>query len=691
MLRRNFLVSVLLTALVACGGDGGDDSRPNSNADLASLVLEAALIAPAFASNITSYTADVTGGTTSTRVTARTADNRSRLTVNGNAATSGIASDPIDLDIGDTIIDVEVTAQDGTRKNYRVTVTRPVPGNDATLSRLELSISELVPIFDSAFFLYAATTGYLGTSTRVLAETSDPLADSINLNGVDIEDGAPSYYVELGVGGDTTLSVQVTAENDFTMFDYEVIVGRAAFNTLAQRAYVKATDPGPDLFGFGIALSGDTLLVGAPFEQSDAIGIDGDDSNDNFNDAGAAYAYDRIGGVWTVSNYLKASNTDPGDLFGWSAAASSDAIAIGAPGEQSLTGLQSDNSASNVGAVYAFDTSVLANPVQTDYLKASNADEDDAFGAALSMDVDQILIGARFEASNATGVDGVQNDNSLANAGAAYLFEKGGAGDWSQTAYIKASNTGADDQFGNALAVSGDSLAIGAWLEDSGSTGINGDEDNTVLADSGAVYLFDRAATGIWAQSAYIKASNTDPDDRFGNALDLDGDLLAVGAPLEDSDGTSQQNDAEVDSGAVYVFRRDGSGNWAQDAYLKASNPGLSDQFGASIALVGNLLAVGAPGERSNAMGINGNQINESTPDAGAVYLFERDATGTWSQIAYLKASNTDAGDRFGRNLALDRDTLAVGAPEEQSNASNIDGDQDNDTLNSAGAVYVFQ
>ena len=111
--------------------------------------------------------------------------------------------------------------------------------------------------------------------------------------------------------------------------------------------------------------------------------------------------------------------------------------------------------------------------------------------------------------------------------------------------------------------------------------------------------------------------------------------------------------------------------------------------FGYGVALVGDTLAVGAPFEASNATGVNGNQTDTSAPRAGAVYVFTRTA-GIWSQQAYLKASNTDAGDRFGHDLQIDGETLAVGARFEASAASGVNADQTDNSAPNAGAVYVF-
>ncbi|MEB2349380.1 MAG: integrin, partial [Comamonadaceae bacterium] len=145
----------------------------------------------------------------------------------------------------------------------------------------------------------------------------------------------------------------------------------------------------------------------------------------------------------------------------------------------------------------------------------------------------------------------------------------------------------------------------------------------------------------------YFKASNTDADDHFGVSLALsaDGSTLAVGAYIEDSNATGidgdQANNSAAYSGAVYIFTRSGS-TWSQQAYVKASNTGAFDEFGVSLALSadGSTLAVGAYGEHSNATGIDGDQANYSAANSGAVYVFTRSGS-TWSQQAYVKASNT--------------------------------------------------
>ena len=265
--------------------------------------------------------------------------------------------------------------------------------------------------------------------------------------------------------------------------------------------------------------------------------------------------------------------------------------------------------------------------------------------------------------------------------------------------YFKASNTDSNDWFGEVVAMSanGDTLAVGAPDEGSSTTGINGDEADNSAASSGAVYVF-RFNGSAWQQQAYIKASNTGAGDRFGEvmALSADGNTLAVGAWSEASAATGidgdQDDNSAFSAGAVYLYRFDGT-DWNQQAYIKASNTDIGDSFGGAVALSadGSTLAVGAILEASIATGVNGDQDENSAYNAGAVYMFRFDGTD-WNQQAYIKASNTDAGDSFGWSTAMSADgnTLAVGAISEASIAAGVNGDQAENSDFGAGAVYVF-
>ena len=189
--------------------------------------------------------------------------------------------------------------------------------------------------------------------------------------------------------------------------------------------------------------------------------------------------------------------------------------------------------------------------MQTDYVKASNTGGNDRFGYSVALDGDTLVVGADYEASNATGVDGDQLDHSAPHSGAVYVFFRHLNGTWFQEAYLKASNTGAGDVFGRSLALDGDTLVVGASSEDGGTLLNN-------LPESGAAYVFVRSG-GIWSQENYVKALDTESADGFGVSVALDGGTLLVGAWGEDSNATgvngNQFDNSASFSGAAYLFK----------------------------------------------------------------------------------------------------------------------------------------
>ena len=480
-------------------------------------------------------------------------------------------------------------------------------------------------------------------------------------------------------------------------------------------SYLKASNTEEwDHFGHSLSLSGDgnTLAVGAYGESSNAKGIDGDQENNGTLDSGAVYVFTRNKeGHWEQQTYLKASNTEEWDYFGRSLSLSGDGntLAVGATREDSnargIDGDQENNEAQDSGAVYVFTRDKEGQWEQQAYLKASNTGREDHFGRSLSLsdDGNTLAVGAVGEDSNASGIDGHQKIMKHETQEPSYVFTRNKEGEWKQQAYLKASNAESRDWFGQSLSLSddGNTLAVGADGEDSNARGIDGHQKNNEARDSGAVYVFTRNKEGEWEQQAYLKASNTEDLNYFGVLLSLSGDgrTLAVGAYGEDSNARGidghQENNEVQESGAVYVFTRNKEGEWEQQTYLKASNPGRWDYFGYSLGLSddGNTLAVGADGEDSNARGIDGHQENNEARDSGAVYVFTRNKEGEWEQQAYLKASNTGREDLFGQSLSLSGDgrTLAVGAYREDSNARGIDGDQENNKAQDSGAVYIYK
>ncbi|MDH5693697.1 MAG: FG-GAP repeat protein, partial [Gammaproteobacteria bacterium] len=463
-------------------------------------------------------------------------------------------------------------------------------------------------------------------------------------------------------------------------------------------------------------------------EASAATGVNNTDPGEGDNSlegagsvgAGAVYVfrYNEMSG-WTQQAYIKASNTDAKDRFGWSIALSEDGniLAVGTFNEgSSLTGAHNsppwpdDNDAPSSGAVYMFRYSEITGWEQEAYIKASNAQAGDYFGEklALSADGNTLAVGAWGEDGYGTGINntdpGQFNDvGSFPDNGAVYVFRYDEIIGWEQQAYIKSSHIFQRDSFGESIALSADGnvLAVGTTRENSVGRGVYTSEpeelDDTHYT-SGAVYVFRYTAMTGWVQEAYIKSSNSDIGDGFGRpiALSADGKTLAVSAYNENSGarGTSgtdaeQEDNSVSNSGAVYVFRYIESTGWTQQAYIKASNSDSLDNFGFRIALSadGNTLAVAALWEDSAATGLNGSETEQednSANNSGAVYLFRYSEAAAWVQQTYVKAPNTDAEDYFGRSIALSGDgsTLAVGANRE-------DG-LDDGTTDDAGVVYLY-
>jgi hypothetical protein len=260
----------------------------------------------------------------------------------------------------------------------------------------------------------------------------------------------------------------------------------------------------------------------------------------------------------------------------------------------------------------------------------------------------------------------------MQDSGAVYVFTRTGI-DWNEQAFVKASNPTAVDNFGGSVSLSGNgnTMAVGTPLYG----GLN----------EGIVYVFTRSGN-VWSEEDYVEPSNSSSIYLFGRSVSLseDGDTLAIGASGDDSsmsgiDPLSPYNEEAHESGAVYIYTRSAS-DWSEQSYIKASNSGAGDQFGRSVSVSdnGDILAVGAPLERSSTTGINP-VSNDNWSNAGAVYLFRRSIT-KWSQYGFVKATNTTPRDQFGVAVTLDRigNTLATGAWLEDGIA--ID----------SGAVYVY-
>lgn len=465
-------------------------------------------------------------------------------------------------------------------------------------------------------------------------------------------------------GSPLTLDVGVVSASAFGSQSYQLLVDTTA------PTYVKASNSATGArFGSAIAVSGDTIAVGAPEAGSKTS-------------CGSVYVFTRTadGTGWREEAIVEPSPLSQGLYFGTSVALSGDTLAVGAPGDS--------NGGSSAGAAYIF-TRTAGVWTQRAYLKAAQPRQGDLFGGSIALSGQTVAVGAIGEAGSAKGVNGPV-DASLGGAGAVYVFTASGDA-WSQQAYVKASNPQTSTNFGNAVALDGDTLVVGAIQERGASTGINGDQTDS-LQRSGAVYVFTRTGS-TWSQQAYVKASNTRTGAAFGTSVALANDTLVVGDRLETGKGAGvdgDQSDGGFHTGAVYVFGRSGS-TWSQRTYVKAPNPRNEAEFGRAVAIAGDVVVIGAQGEDGSARGAS------DAPDpaltgvfgAGAAYVLRRSA-GTWTHQAYLKAPNSGPSFAFGGAVGVSDGFLVVGAATENGVASGVNGTPGSGTAINSGAAYVY-
>jgi len=398
----------------------------------------------------------------------------------------------------------------------------------------------------------------------------------------------------------------------------------------SQLAKLTASDAAADdFFGYTVALSGDTALVGAYGDD------DGGDSS------GSAYIFERNqdgANSWGQVTKLTASDMAAYDHFGLAVALSGDTALVGAYGGSGYSGSAYSGYS---GSAYIFERNQGGsnNWGQVAKLNASDAHGGDYFGHAVSLSGDIALVGAY----------GDQDGGVL--SGSAYIFERNhdGSNNWGQVAKLTASDAATFDSFGLVVSVSGDTALVGAKWDNEG-----GDS-------SGSAYIFERNQGGsnYWGQVVKLTASDAELADLFGSAVSLSGDTALVGAYGDD-----------YSRGSAYIFERNqgGSNNWGQVAKLAASDAASADFFGDAAFLSGDIALVGAYGD------------DDGGTASGSAYIFERNQGGSnnWGQVAKLIAGDAAAQNHFGRAVSLSGDIALVGAQ------------WDDDGGTRSGSAYIF-
>ncbi len=367
-----------------------------------------------------------------------------------------------------------------------------------------------------------------------------------------------------------------------------------------------------DEFGISVAVDGDTAVIGA--YQDDHT----DDGNTTGN-AGSAYVFTKVSGVWSQVAKLTASDGDTSDEFGYSVAVNGETVVVGAHLDDHTDGDTDDDE----GAAYVFTKPFTgwADMTQTAKLTAFGAAASDEFGISVAVDGKTVLVGAHQYGSG---------------KGAAYVFTKPYTGwaDSNETAKFIASDAAANDEFGISVAVHGDTAVIGAHQDDD-----NGNQ-------SGSAYVFTKVS-GMWSQKAKLITVDGEANDEFGISVAVNGDTVVVGARQDDTS-----------NGAAYVFT-EVSGVWKHVAKLTGDDGAANDEFGISVAVEGDTVVIGAY------------QDDDNGDLSGSAYVFTRDSAGGWRQRDKLTASDGAARDRYGYSVGVSGDTIVAGAYSDDGNEAN--------------------
>lgn len=272
--------------------------------------------------------------------------------------------------------------------------------------------------------------------------------------------------------------------------------------------------------------------------------------------------------------------------------------------------------------------SINAQWSEIDKVSASDGAASDFLGYSVSISGDYILVGA------------FEEDGSGIDQGAAYIYENDGAGNWTNERKIVPGDVADQDNFGIAVALSGDYAVIGSYKDDDGDT------------DTGSAYIYKNDGSNNWNFVTKLNASDATAGDDFGQTVAIDGNYVVVG---------SRNNGG---NGAAYVFKNNGSDVYSEIAKLIASDAASGDEFGTSVGISGNNIVIGAPKDDS---------------ELGAIYIFKNNGSDVYTEVTKQISSDGASSDLFGFSVSIDGDYVVAGAY------------QNGDAGVNSGSAYIFK
>ena len=421
--------------------------------------------------------------------------------------------------------------------------------------------------------------------------------------------GNDQFGTSVAVAGDTAVIGAPRDNDDGSDSGSAYVFTRSAGVWTEQQKLTASDAAASDLFGFSVAVAGDTAVIAVPLDD------------DNGSNSGSAYVFTRSAGVWTEQQKLTASDAALMDLFGFRVALDGDTAVIGADSD--------DDNGSGSGSAYVFTRSGSTWTEQAK-LTASDAANNDHFGSSVAVDGDTTVIGARLDIDNGIG------------SGSAYVFTRSGSS-WTEQQKLTASDAAASDFFGVSVALDIDTAVIGAAFDD---------DDGS---SSGSAYVFTRSA-GVWTEQQKLTASDGAAVDLFGVSVAVDADTAVIGARDDDDNGTN--------SGSAYVFTRSGT-IWTERQKLTASDGAFGDRFGESVAVDADTAIIGAIVDDDN--GSNSGSAYVFAPASTVEGLITSNVVATPNPVAVNNlitlTANVDNTVTGGSNIASADYTIDGGTP----------------------------
>ncbi len=337
-------------------------------------------------------------------------------------------------------------------------------------------------------------------------------------------------------------------------------------------------------FGRFVAIDSAFAVVGVPQDTTYVNGIS--------KATGAVYVYKNTNGTWAQIAKLSAQDAHDQAWFGSDVDLHKNKIVIGSSAAL--------NNGQKQGAVYVFEKVGPATWQQTSKIISPNATQFMGFGGAVAIQNNQIAVGSPADAYDENGL------NPISNSGSVEIFENMTGNNWVLVKRLVPTNRHTLTGYGQSMAMHNNALLVGAKTESGSVGGVNN------INNTGAAYLYEKQS-GTWTLATKIQAAVHGENDYLGWAVDLHENLAVVGCPFDgDALATMQQVDF---SGSAMVYEKQ-NGQWNFKQILTASDRDQQDYLGQGIAVYGNDILVGAPGQKENALGQN------SLKNAGMVYTY---------------------------------------------------------------------